>query len=102
MAIAPFNHDVYVGARLAVNYASNSQVLSGVVVDVQNGGEFFSVEASRRFGDHWRLELELRVLMNIAPTDVFYGTRHDDYVQVELARFFLGRAAPREHSVYRV
>ena len=87
-AITPFNHDVFVGSRLAANDAADSQVLSGVVVDVQNGGEFFNVEASRRFGDHWRLELELRLLTNIARKDVFYGLRRDDYVQVELARLF--------------
>ena len=87
-AITPFNHDVFVGSRLAANDAADSQVLSGVVVDVQNGGEFFNVEASRRLGEHWRLEMELRLLMNIAPADVLYGMRRDDYLQVELARFF--------------
>ena len=87
-ATTPFNHDVFVGARLAANDAADSQVLSGVVVDVQGDGEFFNLEASRRFGDHWRLELELRLLVNIAPSDGFYSIHRDDYVQVELARFF--------------
>ena len=87
-APTPFNHDVFVGSRLAANDAADSQVLSGVVVDVHGGGEFFNVEASRRFGDHWRLELELRLLIDIAPADAFYSIHRDDYVQLELARSF--------------
>ena len=87
-AITPFNHDVFVGSRLAANDAADTQLLSGVVVDVKNGGQFINLEGSRRFGEHWRLELELRLLLDIAPSDVFYGLHRDDYVQVELARFF--------------
>ncbi len=87
-ATTPFNHDVFVGARLAANDTADSQALSGVVVDVHGGGEFFNVEASRRFGDQWRLELELRLLIDIAPVDAFYSIHRDDYVQLELARFF--------------
>ena len=87
-ATTPFNHDVFVGSRLAANDAADSQVLSGVVVDVRGGGEFFNVEASRRFGDHWRFQLELRLLVDIAPADAFFSLHRDDYVQVELARFF--------------
>ena len=77
-AITPFNHDVFVGSRLAANDAADTQLLSGVVVDVKSGGQFINLEGSRRFGEHWRLELELRLLLNIAPSDVFYGLHRDD------------------------
>ncbi|MGE0861965.1 MAG: hypothetical protein AB7I01_22620 [Gammaproteobacteria bacterium] len=87
-ATTPFNHDVFVGSRLGFNDAADSQLLAGVVVDTHGGGEFVNVEARRRFGERWRLELELRMFLDVPPSDLLYGFARDDYLQLELARFF--------------
>ena len=87
-ATTPFNHDVFVGSRVGLNDAADSQILGGVVVDVKGGGEFFNLEAGRRLGDNWRVDLELRLLIDIAPRDAFYSINRDDYLQLEVSRFF--------------
>ena len=87
-AATPFEDDLFVGARLAMNDVSSSELLAGVITDLSNGSRVFSVEASRRFGQHWKLNLEARLFSNIASSDVLAAQRDDDYLQLELAYYF--------------
>jgi len=57
----PFNHDAF----LALN-----------------------VEGSRRLGQDWKLSLQLRAWLNVAPQDLQHPFNRDDYLQLELARYF--------------
>ena len=63
-------------------------VLAGVVSDLRGEGNFVNVEASRRFGERWTLALEMRVFRDTAPTDLLRFVDQDDYVGLELARYF--------------
>ena len=87
-APSPFNNDVFVGSRIAVNDAADSQLLSGIVSDLNGGGHFLNIEASRRFGNFWKVELELRLLLDVDQTDPLRSLHRDDHVQLELLRFF--------------
>ncbi len=87
-ATTPFEDDLFVGARLAMNDAASSELLAGVITDLSNGSRTFSLEASRRFGEHWKLNLEARLFSNIASGDLLAAQRDDDYVQLELAYYF--------------
>lgn len=87
-AATPFDNDVFVGGRLAMNDVASSEVLFGVVADVNKGTRFYSVEASRRFGDSWILSLEGRFISNVSSSDSLSSLRHDDVIQLELARHF--------------
>lgn len=49
-----FNQDAFVGARLALNDVSNTELSTGVVVDVVEGATLGRLTLSRRFGEHWR------------------------------------------------
>ncbi|MBW2149143.1 MAG: hypothetical protein JRG73_11840 [Deltaproteobacteria bacterium] len=84
----PFDDDVFVGARLALNDPQSTEVLAGAIVDRDTQATFANVEASRRFGDRWTIELEARAFINIQPSDVLFGLRRDDYVQIRVARYF--------------
>ena len=87
-ALNPFNNDVFTGARLAFNDVQDSAVLAGISVDLDGRSKFFNVEASRRLGASWKLETELRLFWDVDPTDPLYFIRSDDYLQIELARYF--------------
>ena len=52
-ALSPFNHDVFVGSRLAFNDVPDTQILGGVVSDLNGNGYFLNIEASRRIGEYW-------------------------------------------------
>jgi hypothetical protein len=84
----PFENDLFLGMRLALNDIHGSQALIGVIRDLDDGAKIFSVEASRRFGEHWKLELEARLFSDVPRDDVLHGLRNDDFVELDLRYYF--------------
>jgi hypothetical protein len=58
------------------------------MADLNGNGNFLNVEASRRFGERWRLEAELRLFHDTEPGDLLHFVDRDDYLGLELARHF--------------
>jgi hypothetical protein len=89
---SPFQRDLFVGSRLALNDTQDSQVLAGVIADLESdaatGGKVFLVEASRRIGSDWVVELEMRTFSGVAPRDPLASLRTDDYFQLSVQRHF--------------
>lgn len=86
---APFQNDLMFGARLAFNDVQSTQVLFGLIVDRSDRSQRgLFIEASRRLGDSWKLNLEARFFSNVPATHALYGLRNDDYLQLELVRYF--------------
>jgi len=88
VSFVPFNDDIFIGSRLAFNDAADSQILGGMVSDLNGDGHFLNIEASRRLGDAWKIELEMRWLVAIDPANPLFSLNRDDHVQLELSRFF--------------
>jgi len=87
-ASTPFANDVFFGARLALNDENSSELLAGIIQDADTSSRLYSVEASRRIGDNWKLSLEARLFSNIENDDILFSQRNDDYAQLELNYFF--------------
>ena len=89
-ATTPFENDVMLGLRFAFNDTQSTDALIGVIKDVDKDTTIYSLEASRRLGDAWKLSLEARFYDVLDETDVqLYNTvRNDDYIQLELAYYF--------------
>lgn len=87
-ATTPFENDFMVGMRLTLNDVQSTELLAGVIVDLDNEGRFYNIEASRRLGDSWKLSLESRFYTKLPPNSVIYNMRHEDYIQLELAWYF--------------
>jgi len=85
---SPFEHDVFVGGRLALNDVQSTTLLAGAIVDVEDGSRFWTVEAARRLGDRFRLSVDVRLFDGFARESFFSSTVKDDFVQVQLARYF--------------
>ena len=83
-----FENDIFLGLRLALNDVQATDLLAGVVVDHVDETRFFSLEGSRRIGDRWRVELDLRVFSHVDADDLLFSLRRDDHLQLRLARFF--------------
>ena len=84
----PFENDVFVGGRLTFNDVGSTSILAGVIVDHESSATLVTLEASRRLGDRWTIELEARGFFDVPPTGPFYNMRRDDYVQLRLSWFF--------------
>jgi hypothetical protein len=81
---ATFQNDVFLATRLAANDVSASTLLGGIVIDLDQGSSFVSLEASRRLSGNSNISLELRAFTHINPRDTtFYPIRQDDYLQLE-------------------
>ncbi len=63
-------------------------MLAGAIVDLNDGSKFLSVEAERRLGERWKLELEARVLTDVAPHNTLGAFRNDSHVTLRLGRYF--------------
>ncbi len=85
---AAFQNDLALGARLVFNDVQGSQLLLVGTVDQHTSGRAISAEASRRLGNSWRLSLEGRWFSAGQPDDALFVLRQDDYLQLELTRFF--------------
>jgi hypothetical protein len=83
-----FDRDLFIGSRLAFNDAQSSEMLIGFVVDTEKQSQTFRVEGNRRFGDSWKATIELQIFSNVDQNDVLAAFSRDDYVVLELARYF--------------
>ncbi len=73
---------------MAFNDAQDTAILAGIAADLDGRSKFLNIEASRRLGDRWRIEAEVRVFWDVEGSDPFFAIRRDDYLQIELSRFF--------------
>ncbi len=85
---AVLDRDFFVGARLALNDIQSSELLAGFFVDVEKQSRSFRLEGNRRIGDSWKGTIEIQVFGNIDESDPLIAFENDDYLLVELARFF--------------
>lgn len=83
-----FDRDLFVGSRLAFNDIQSSEMLIGFVIDTEKQSRTFRIEGNRRFGDSWKGTIEVQTFSNIDNTDVLAAFNRDDYVVLELARYF--------------
>lgn len=81
-------NDLAIGMRYAFNDVEGTELLAALSVDLDNQSRFYSIEASRRLNDDWSLSVEARLFSNMAIDDPGYALRDDDYMQIELRRFF--------------
>ena len=83
-----FEHDVFYGARYALNDIQDTSILAGAISDVEDGSTSGLVEASRRFGQNWTGEVEARFFVNVADDNLLAAFERDSHVTLRLTRYF--------------
>ena len=84
----PLENDIFAGARLGFNDEASTEILAGVVADADGDSTALIVEASRRIGESWKVEVEARAWNGVEHDDPMVPLRRDDYIQFTLSRFF--------------
>lgn len=87
-AYTNFADDVLLGARLTFNDEQSTDLLFGVIFDSDNDDRILTLESNRRLSDNWKASLEGQAFINISDTDLLAGVRKDNYLQIELTRYF--------------
>lgn len=75
-----FQNDIMLGLRIALNDTQSSEALIGTIVDLDSDQVFYNIEASRRLGEQWKLNLEYRAFRS--------SPIKDDHVLLDLAYYF--------------
>jgi hypothetical protein len=88
LTFSSLQNDVFVGTRLAFNNTQDSQILSGVVLDVDHGTALYSIEASQRIKESWKIELEGRFFSNTTNDEFIYFARKDSFLRIGISKFF--------------
>lgn len=87
-SVTAFEDDVLIGTRLTWNDEQSSELLFGLIQDLSSQDIGWNIEASRRVGNRWKLSLEGRFFSVDDKSSVLFPVRDDDYLQLELARYF--------------
>jgi len=87
-ASQPFQNDLFLGLRLALNDEQSTEGLLGLISDLDDGGQIISLEASRRFGSSIKASLRMN-LWERTDNDPFLSLfSNEDNVQLDVAYFF--------------
>ncbi len=81
-ALSIFDNDLFVGSRIALNDVQSTEVLGGALVDLQFGSVSWLIEASRRVGENFTMDFEVRAIVNTDPEDPLHFFRRDSFVQL--------------------
>jgi len=87
-ATTPFKNDIAFALRLTVNDPESTEVLLGWVQDVTSNARSLFLETSRRFGDHWKLSVEMRASFSQPASALLFSRRADDFARIELNYYF--------------
>jgi hypothetical protein len=87
-ALTFFEDDIATGMRFAFNDAQSSEALVGLLWDRDSSGKLLKIEASRRIGSSWLLEMEGRFLFDTSPSDPAFAVSRDDYLELFLTYNF--------------
>jgi hypothetical protein len=88
LTLNSYDSDLFGAARLSFNDASGTEILAGVVIDVETGVALGTVEASRRLNDRWTLDVRGRGFSADDEEDPLHWFRRDHYLQTTLVYLF--------------
>ncbi len=88
LATSAFQDDLFVGLRLTFNDFQTTELLTGIIYDRDSDALMSFVEASRRLGSQFKLQLEVRLFDNLPPNDPLYTLRDDSFAELSLQYFF--------------
>jgi hypothetical protein len=87
-ATSPFENDLFVAVRLALNDVRDTHLLAGAIVDEESGASFVDIQGSSRLGRDLKLTLKARAFAGLPQGDLFSTLSGEDYIQLALARYF--------------
>lgn len=82
------NNDLFLGLRYAQNDTADSVVLYGVARELDHGSMYSLLEATRRIGPRWTIDLEGRFIHHADKSDLLFFFENDSNVTLRLNRYF--------------
>ena len=83
-----FQNDLFLAVRLALNDTQSTEIIAGVLADVDYTTRTLSIELRRRISDQWSLKLEALAFMDVDEEDSIYETRQDSFMALNVTYNF--------------
>lgn len=87
-ALAPFNNDLILGARLALNDVDDTDMLITMATDTETAETSFRLEGSTRLSDRFSLAIEAQAFANTQDGSPLDDLRDDHFVRTTLSVFW--------------
>ena len=83
-----FQNDLLLGVRWVLNDEASTELLFGIIQDLEGGARSVSLEAGRRISEHVKFSAELRLINDAAEDAVLRFAENDNLLQLELGYYF--------------
>lgn len=83
-----YDNDLMMGLRVNLNDPESTELLLGLIQDMQRDSTILSIELSRRLSDSLKFELSLAVFNNIDKDDPAAPYRDDSFVNILVSYYF--------------
>ncbi len=83
-----FDNDLATALRFVFNDAQSTQILVGLTTDADSQTFASFIEASRRLGESWTLDAQLRTFHGTKENRPLYSFRFDNFAQIDLNYHF--------------
>ncbi len=83
-----FDNDLATALRFVLNDAQSTELLAGLITDADTHTVAGFIEASRRLGESWTLEAQLRTNSGTTIGSPLFSFRFDNFAQIDLAYHF--------------
>ena len=85
---SPFQNDLVLGARFALNDAESSELLVSAIFDLEGDGQNFNIEGSSRIARNMTLSIEARGSANLESGSVLKSFEKDNRLLAEVTYYF--------------
>lgn len=86
--VTPFDHDLFVGARLALNDTADTEIIAGGIVDLESGTTQAAVEVETRLSERWAIAADGRAFIAAEDDPALAAVKNDHMIQIRLNRYF--------------
>jgi len=84
----PFQSDLLLGLRVALNDEQSSEALISSIFDMDGGATIFAAQASRRIGESFVISAEATIWSDVSDDPALAQLGQEDYLQLELSYFY--------------
>lgn len=83
-----YDNDLFLGLRLSLNDINDSYAVAGALVDTETHAIGLFLEADRRIGETWRVDLKTRFFFDTPADDPLQAIERDGFLGLSVSKFF--------------
>ncbi|MEL7451237.1 MAG: hypothetical protein AAFN78_18640, partial [Pseudomonadota bacterium] len=88
VAITPFQRDLFLGARVALNDINSTEFQVRLTTDLEYHSSLLDLRATRRLNRAWTMEATLNAFLNAGADPALQQMRRDHSLQLQITRGF--------------